>query len=105
MVVLETSTSKGGKTRKRKPRRFLEEWIKNFLWSTNENSIDSHAFFDPYAKCKEAKCPDVTGSKLFYYFYCNREKKIPICNPWKKNLAKLIFLDVFMDVDLMKAPF
>ena len=28
-----------------------------------------------------------------------------MCNPWKKNLAKLIFPEVFMDVNLMKALF
>ena len=100
LAVSETSTSKGGKTRQRRPSCFLEEWVKLFLGSTNANSTDDLVFFDPYAKCL-----DTNGAELFYYFYCNREEKIPICNPWKKNLAKLIFPEVFMDVDLMKALF
>lgn len=28
-----------------------------------------------------------------------------MCNPWKKNLAKLILPEVFMDTNLMKALF
>ena len=103
--LIETSTSKGGKTRQRKPRRFAKEWIKLFLDSTNANSMDDHAFFDPYARCRDAKCLDVTSSEVFYFFYCNREKKILVCNPWKNNLAKLIFLQVFVDLDVMKALF
>ena len=83
----------------------MKEWIKLFLGSTNVNSIDDHVFFDPYANCRDARCPSTTGSKLFYFFYCNRDKKVPVCNPLKKNLAKLIFLEVFIDVDLMKALF
>lgn len=105
MVVSETSTSKGGKTKQRKLSRFANEWLKLFPGSTNANSIDDHAFIDPYARCKDDICPDVIGSELFYYFYCNKEKKVSMCNPWKKNLAKLIFPQVFMDVDLMKALF
>lgn len=42
---------------------------------------------------------------MFYYFYCNRDKKILVSHPWKKNLAKLIFLEVFLDIDLMKPLF
>lgn len=105
MGFVETSTSKGGKMRQRKPNRFVKEWIKLFPSSSNTNVVDDHAFVDPYDLCKDVVCPGVTNSKLFKYFYYNREKKIPVCNPWKKNLAKLIFPKVFVDVDLMKAIF
>ena len=105
MAISETSTSKGGKARQRKPSRFPEEWVKLFPESTNANSADEHVFFDPYANCRDARCPHSNGGELFYYFYCNREKKVPVCNPWKKNLAKLIFPEVFLDIDLMKALF
>lgn len=105
MAISETSTSKGGKAKQRKPSRFVEEWIKTLPGSTNAISADEHIFFDPYAKCRDARCPDSNGGELFYYFYCNREKKVPVCNPWKKNLAKLIFPEVFLDIDLMKALF
>ena len=27
---------------------------------------------------------------------------MPICNPWKRNMVKLIFSKVFLDVDLVK---
>ena len=104
-AVLETSTSKGGKTRQRRPNKFVEEWLKLFPGSTNANLADDQIFFDPYAKCRDAICPDNMGSELFYYFYCNKDKKIPICHPWRKNLAKLIFPEVFLDIDLMKALF
>lgn len=103
MEVVETSTSKGGKTQQRKPNRFVEEWIKLFPSSSNANFVDEHAFMDPYALCKDATCLGVMGFELFKYFYNNKEKKILVCNPWKNNLAKLIFLEVFVDVDLMKA--
>ena len=76
-----------------------------FPGSTNANSVDDCVFFEPYANCRDATCPGTTGSELFYFFYCNRDKKVPICNSWKKNLAKLIFPEVFVDVDLMKALF
>ena len=105
MAISETSTSKGGKARQRKPSRFLEEWVKLFLGSTNANFADEHIFFDPYANCRDARCPGTNGGELFYYFYCNREKKVTVCNPWKKNLAKLIFPKVFLDIYLMKALF
>ena len=105
MAISEASTSKGGKARQRKPSRFPEEWVKTLPGSTNANSADEHIFFDPYAKCRDARCPDANGGEPFYYFYCNREKKVPVCNPWKKNLAKLIVPEVFLDIDLMKACF
>ena len=81
MVVLETSTSKGGKTRQKKPSQFLEEWVKLFPRSTNANSTDDHAFFDPYAKFRDARCLGTNGAELFSFFYYNQEKKVPICNP------------------------
>lgn len=69
------------------------------------NSVDDHVFFDPYDNFKDAKFPSTTGFELFYFFYCNQDKKVPICNPWKKSLAKIIFPEVFIDVDSMKAMF
>lgn len=69
MEILETLTSKGGKTRQRKPNRFVDEWLKLFPGSTNANSTNDHAFIDPYARCRDAMCPDAIGSELFYYFY------------------------------------
>ena len=81
MAVSETSTSKGGKTKQKKPSRFPEEWVKLFPGSTNANYVDDHVFFDPYAKCRDARCPDTNGVELFYYFYYNIEKKVLVCNP------------------------
>lgn len=101
----EPSNFKGGKMRQKKPNRFVDEWFKLFPSSSNANVTDDHAFVDPYSLCRDVVCPGVTGSKLFKYFYYNKDKKIPVCNPWQKNLAKLIFLKVFVGVDLMKALF
>ena len=37
------------------------------------------------------------------YFYHNRNVNVPIYNPWKRNMEKLIFPKVFLDVHLVKA--
>lgn len=79
--------------------------VETFSWFYKCKFVDDLSFIDPYARCKDATCLDVIGSKLFYYFYYNRDKKILVCNPWKKNLANLIFPEVFLDIDLMKALF
>lgn len=105
MEEIEPSPSKGGKTRKKKPNRFAKEWMKFFPGSSNANVVEDQNFIDPYALCKDVICLGVISLELFKYFYHNRERKIPVCNPWKKNLAKLIFPKVFIDVDLMKALF
>ena len=78
VAVSKASTTKGGKTRQRRPNRFVEEWLKLFPGSTNANLADEQIFFDPYAKCRDATCPDTTGSELFYFFYYNKDKEIPI---------------------------
>lgn len=70
---------------------------------SNAIYVHDHELKDPYVLFRDATCPGVIGYELFRYFYNNREKKIPICNPWKKNLAKLIFLEVFVDVYFIKA--
>ena len=57
MEVVETLAQKGGKTQQRKPNRFVEEWIKLFLGSSNVNVVDDHAFMVPYALCRDAICP------------------------------------------------
>lgn len=40
---------------------------------------------------------------MFRYFNKNRFYKILVCNPWKKNLVKTIFVEVFVVIDLLKA--
>ena len=37
------------------------------------------------------------------YFYQNRIEDVLVCNLWNRNMAKLIFPEVFIDVDLLKA--
>lgn len=74
-----------------------------FPGSSNLNAIADHAFVDPYTLCRDATFPGVIGYDIFKYFYHNREKKITVCNAWKKNLEKLIFPEVFVDIDLVKA--
>lgn len=70
--------------------------------SSNTIVVDDHEFKDSYMFFRDATSR-VASYELFGYFYSNREKKIPIFNPWKKNLEKLIFLEVFMEIDLVKA--
>lgn len=85
MEVVETLAAKGGKTKQKKPNRFVEEWIKLFLESSNVISIEDHEFKDPYIFCRDATCPGVTGYELFRYFYRNKVEKILVCNPWKRT--------------------
>ena len=103
MEIAGTSTSKGGKTRQKKPNQFVEEWLKLFPKSSNEYVVDDQTFIDLYELCRDSTCHSVKNYELFRYFYCNLKEKILICCPWKKNLAKLIFPKVFLDVDLVKA--
>lgn len=90
------------RSQERKPNKYMEEWIKILLDSSNARSTDDKAFIDPYCKCRDALVPETNGYELFMYFYCNRVESVPISNPWKHNLEKLIVLDLFVDVDLMK---
>ena len=90
------------KTRVKKPNKYTEEWIKILFESSNAVSTNDHVFKDPYFLCRDAICPKTDGSNLFMYFYHNRTLNLPICNPWNRNMAKLIFLEVFLDVDLVK---
>ena len=65
-----------------------------------ENSVE----VTPEGKRKKfAQCPRIDGFDLFMYFYQNIIENVPVCNPWNKNMEKLIFLEVFVDVDLLKA--
>lgn len=82
MAAVEPSTSKDEKARQKKSNRFVEEWMKLFPGSPNANVADDQAFIDPYALYRDVVCPGVIGSKIFKYFYHNREKKIHVCNPW-----------------------
>ena len=82
---------------------FVEEWIHILPGSSNAQNANDHAFKDPYVLCRDAKVPDRNGYELFQYFYKNRKTKVPVCNPWVRNLGKLIMLEVFVDVDLVKA--
>lgn len=51
----------------------------------------------------DAICPNTNRYELFMFFYNNRFKKPSASNPWRRNLAKLIFPEVYVDVDLLKA--
>lgn len=81
----------------------MEEWIKLFLESSNVILVDDHEFKDPYIFFRDSTCHGITSYELLIYFYHNIVEKIPICNPWKKNLEKLIFQEVLMDIYLVKA--
>ena len=90
------------KTRVQKPNKYIEERIKLLLRSSNVVSTNDHVFKDPYFLCRDAICPQTKGSSLFMYFYHNRNLNIPICNPWKRNMEKLILFQVFINVDVVK---
>ena len=91
------------KSRVRKPNKNAKDWLKILPGSSNAISANDHIFKDPYFLVRDAKCPRTDGFNLFLYFYQNKTKNIPVCNPWNKNMEKLIFLEVVVDVDLLKA--
>lgn len=74
-----------------------------FPYSSSAISTNENDFRDLYAIYKDATFPGVDGNELFIYFYNNIFDKILVCNPWKKNLAKLIFSEVFVNIDQVKA--
>lgn len=71
--------------------------------SSNTISANDHVFKNPYFLCKDAIFPKIDGFNFFMHFYLNRTLNLPICNPSNMNMAKLVFLEVFIDVDLVKA--
>lgn len=81
---------------------FVEEWIHILPGSTNAQNANDIAFKDPYEMCRDVVVPDRNGYELFWFFYKNKVKEVPICNPWVRNLGKLIMLEVFVDMDLVK---
>ena len=87
----------------RKPNKHAEDWLKILPRSLNAISANDHIFKDPYFLVHDAECPTINGFDLFMFFYKNRIEKVPVCNPWNRNMAKLIFPEVFIDVDLLKA--
>ena len=91
------------RTRVRKPNKHAEDWLKIIPGSSNSISENDHIFRDPYFLVHDAECPRTNGFDLFMFFYQNRIEKVPVCNPWNRNMAKLIFPEVFIDVDLLKA--
>ena len=64
--------------------------------------VNEYEFRDHYSFYRDVICPDTNGYEFFMYFFYNRFKKVSSCNPWVRNIAKLIFPKVFIDVDLVK---
>lgn len=91
------------KSRVRKPNKHVEDWLKLLPRSSNAISTNDHIFRDPHALVRDVECPRTDGFELFIYFYENKTYKVPICNPWNRNIANLICPEVFIDVDLVKA--
>lgn len=44
----------------------------------------------------------IASRDFFWYFYKNRDGKVPVSNPWTLDLAKLIIPNVFVDVELIQ---
>lgn len=58
-------------------------------------------FLDAWGECRDANIPH-TSRSLFWYFYNNRDEKVPRSNPWNLDLVKVIVPNVFIDVELIK---
>lgn len=43
----------------------------------------------------------VRGHKLFLFHYFHRDEPMPISNPWKTGLGKLVAPNVFVNIDLL----
>lgn len=82
---------------------FSDEWDYFLPGSSNVQSTNSPILKDPYHFCRDVIVPETNGNELFYFFYNNILYKPPISNLWNKNLGKLILLEVFVNVDLIKA--
>ena len=79
------------RTRVRKPNKHAEDWLKVLPGSSNVISKNDHIFRDPYFLVRDSECPRTNGFDLFMFFYQNRIEKVSVCNPWNRNMAKLIF--------------
>ena len=101
--VAQTLMSKTGKTRQRKLNKYIEEWMKLIPSSSNVISMNEHDFIDHYTFWKDVVCLDTNGYKLFMFFFSNRFGKALVCNPWVRNLGKLIFPKVYVAIELFKA--
>lgn len=42
------------------------------------------------------------GHELFLFHYFRRDEPMPISNPWKTGLGKLVVPNVFVNIDLLK---
>lgn len=71
--------------------------------SSNAVSTNDHFFEDPYFLCRHAMHPKIDGFNMFMYFYQNKIENVPLCNLWNRNMEKLIFLKVFVDMYLLNA--
>ena len=91
------------KSRVKKPNKHAEDWLKIIPASSNVISENDHIFRDPYFLVHDSECLRTNGFDLSMFFYENRVEKVLVCNPWNRNMAKLIFPEVFVDVDLLKA--
>ena len=69
----------------------------------NHKNANAGIFKDVYFLCKDVVVPNTNAYELFWFFYNNKIKGCLVSNPWEKNLGRLLVLEVFVDVDLVKA--
>lgn len=93
-VQIEGALSSSSKAKIPSP--FADEWLHYFPGSSNLQFVNAHAFRDQYSFYRNVEVSDRNGNELFWVFHNNR-------NPCIRNWGKLIFLEVFVDVDLLKA--
>lgn len=78
--------------------------LRKALLDALPGSVDTSSkimFEDSWGECRDVDIPH-TGRSLFWYFYNNRDEKMPLSNPWKLELAKVIVPNVFIDVELIE---
>lgn len=71
-----------------------------FQGSTMQEGMKA-TFGDSESGCRDAHTND-RGWDVFYNFYGKRDKSIPVSNPWRLNLGKLVVPNVFVEPMLIR---
>jgi hypothetical protein len=75
------------------------------LISLLPSSVDKgpkKVFKDLAQGCRDPLIP-TSGWNLYWYFYRNRNDKVPTSNPWTLDVEKMIFPNAFVDIELIQA--
>jgi hypothetical protein len=101
-AIVPTTSQGSGKKKEVALKKYTEEFVELLPGTLNTNSADWEEWTDKWSLCRNPVTPDYSGISLFHYFWNNRVKPAPICNPWDLNMAKLIVPDIYVDIGLIR---